>query len=371
MLAELVKQGVNKKPWYLIFAVTALCNQRCAMCFYRSNIDSCDRSSELTLEEINKIACRFDNLFQLTLTGGEPLLRNDCVEIACLFANRTPVRRITLTSNGMLPEKIEAFVSSFCQRFPRVYLSVNLSLDGLEKTHDAIRGVPGAFRKVIQSFDLLGSLKKCYANLSRATATTVSTLNQGEVPALLDFVEERLDISSHGVMMARGDLVNKGLAAISLKQFQEVLCALAARIERKGGRVMSALNTTYQKRRIASLQKKRMLDSCSAGKKLLILDEKGWLSPCELLEPLRKRDALNLPWEGDFVLGNLRDFKYDVRRILSTEKAKKISRFIEQKGCWCTFECALLNNFFLNPFNYVRVVPELFRKKKSSPKEKT
>src|SRR3989338_6883484 len=124
-IINLAKSAFNNKPWYLIFAVTAECNLRCSMCFYWKNIEDYDPRKELALHEIERIAPQFDNLLQLTLSGGEPLLREDCLEITKVFAASTPVRRITLTSNGMLPEKIEWFVRKFCVLYPNINLSVN------------------------------------------------------------------------------------------------------------------------------------------------------------------------------------------------------------------------------------------------------
>lgn len=354
-IANLMKQGFNTKPWYLIFAITGLCNQRCAMCFYTKNISGYDPRKELTLDEIALIAQGFNNLFQLTLSGGEPLLRKDCLDIARVFAARTPVQRITLTSNGMMPEKIADFVHAFCSEFPRVTLSVNLSIDGLNEKHDKIRGVSGAFDRFLDSFDLLGSLAEKYKNVFRATATTISKINQGEVREILNYVEKRLDIASHGLMLARGDIPEDMRPTISVEEFSRLVFLLEAKKRSTMGSMSSAVSHVYQERRMRSLRQERMLDRCLAGSKLVVLSETGVLTPCELLEPLRVSNGLKQRFSDNFVFGDLRDFDYDVRKILMTEKAKSIKKFIRGNGCWCSFECAMINNYVLNPANYLRI----------------
>lgn len=351
-----IKQGFNAKPWYLIFFVTSRCNLRCEMCFYWQNIESSEKSDEMTLDEVKKAAPRFDNLFQLTISGGEPLLRDDCFDIVCVFCERTPVQRITLATNGSLPEKIEGFVKEFCPRYPQIILSVNLSIDGLKDAHDRIRAVKGSFEKTLESFDILSGLMKKYTNLKRATATTVSAINQNEIPELLDFIERRMDIASHGLMLTRGDVKNPDISKVDYKKFLDMVLALEERCLPKRGRIANAISNAYQARRLGSIEKNRMLDTCLAGEKLIIMDEKGQIFPCELLEVLRQRHELKMPFEGDFILGNIREHDYDIARVLRSAKAKRVRKFIRNNGCWCTFECAMINNFLLNPINYIRVI---------------
>ncbi|MDP6683024.1 MAG: radical SAM protein [Desulfobacterales bacterium] len=359
-----VKSSFNLKPWYLIFAVTGRCNLRCAMCFYHENLTRNNQKHELALTEIEQIAPHFSNIYQLTLTGGEPLLRDDCSEIAKTFAKHTPVKRITLTTNGTLPERIKAFVTNFCKTYPNINLSVNLSIDGIREHHDRIRGAPGSFDRLMKSYDLLDGLMKDWPNLSRATATTVSQINEEEIFELLEFIDENLKIEEHGLMLARGDMPDKHLSNVSQERFIELIDILYYK-KKKGQRIVSyAIDDIYKKRWSSSLREHQMTDPCFAGEKLLILDEYGNVYPCELLEVLRKNDELNHHFDEDFVFGNLRRFDYDINRILKSSKVKKINQFIRNKGCTCTFECALINNFYLNRLNWFRILFKIVKERK-------
>lgn len=354
-----IKQGFNSKPWYLIFFITSKCNLRCQMCFYWERIQDNKIHNELCLNEIKKIAPQFDNLFQLTITGGEALLRSDCIDIVSAFSKSTPVKRITLTTNGTFPEKIAIFVEKFCSAYPQINLSVNLSLDGLESTHDKIRGLQGAFKKLLESFDLLGKLMKKYKNLRRSTATTVSTLNVNEIFDLLNFIEGRMDISTHGLMFVRSCLKDQKIKDFSYERFQDLVFLLENKSKSRRGRIANAILNTYQSRRLNSMKNNVMRDLCFAGKKLIILDEKGNMYPCELLEPIRKRNELDLPFEGSFNLGNIRESDYNIKEILGSSKTRRIIKFIQNNGCHCSFECAMINNFVLNPFNYARIIANI------------
>ncbi len=79
-LANFGKGFLNKSlPSYLILFVNNICQLRCDMCFYWDSMQV--KTTQLTLEEIEKLAKSLPNLLQLTLTGGEPSLRKDLPEI--------------------------------------------------------------------------------------------------------------------------------------------------------------------------------------------------------------------------------------------------------------------------------------------------
>ncbi len=359
-LVKLARSAYNHDPWYLIFSVTGRCNQRCSMCFYWQNIDQADPKKELTINEIRQIAPHFKSLFQLTLSGGEPLIREDCYEIMCAFADVTPVSRITLPTNGMLTDRLCSLIERFCGAYPHINLSVNLSLDGLEEEHDRIRGVPGSFTKLLKSFDAIGELQKRFSNIERLTVTTVSASNKKSVLPLLDFVEKRLDINAHSLLLVRGDIPEEELSEVSVDEFAALIENLYNRMTKQSLFSRGFLQA-YQKKRIGSLRQNRMLDPCRAGEKLLILDEYGNLTPCELLEPLRKHHRLDAPWEGDFTLGNIRDTQYDFHPLLQSEKGRRIQNFIKKEGCHCSFECAMVSNFVLNPINLIGITKEAIK----------
>ncbi|MBI3099117.1 MAG: radical SAM protein [Planctomycetes bacterium] len=79
----------------------------------------------------------------LLLSGGEPLIRRDLLELAALA--RSLGLRITLSTNGTL---ITPAVAEQLKTIGVGY--VGISLDGLEPTHDRFRGQEGAFQAALQ-----------------------------------------------------------------------------------------------------------------------------------------------------------------------------------------------------------------------------
>src|ERR1035437_8508200 len=74
--------------------------------------------------------------------GGEPLLRKDLVDILA-FSRSLPLHTSLITNGTLLESRIDEIA-------PFINGVVYVSLDGLEKTHDEIRGVNGCFKEAIR-----------------------------------------------------------------------------------------------------------------------------------------------------------------------------------------------------------------------------
>ncbi|MDI6738342.1 MAG: radical SAM protein, partial [Nanoarchaeota archaeon] len=89
-----------KTPINLTLYVTNKCNANCRHCFYKSELNI--EKEEISLSQIEKIAKTLKHpLATLMLSGGEPFLRNDIVEVCKIFLKHNKTRRITISTNGM------------------------------------------------------------------------------------------------------------------------------------------------------------------------------------------------------------------------------------------------------------------------------
>jgi MoaA/NifB/PqqE/SkfB family radical SAM enzyme len=140
----------------LIFFVTSHCNATCDTWFYW---DELNRPGDLEWAEIVKLSENMPQLTDLWFSGGEPTLRRDIESIITLFATRNGVRHINLPTNGLKPERIYEIAGRSLEANPGLDLHVNIALDGLKDSHDAMRGVPGNFDKAIESARMLRRLK--------------------------------------------------------------------------------------------------------------------------------------------------------------------------------------------------------------------
>jgi radical SAM protein with 4Fe4S-binding SPASM domain len=142
-------------PLRVTLELTYRCNLRCQMCYLlhqedvRHESDGRSRQAELTTEEIKGLIRQLPRFCFLTFTGGEPLLRPDLPE---LLAASSRHNQSALISNGFLITR--ELAGELVKIRPRL---VAISVDGLEPTHDRIRGVPHSFKRATEA---LGWLKE-------------------------------------------------------------------------------------------------------------------------------------------------------------------------------------------------------------------
>ena len=121
--------------------VTYRCNARCNMC---SRFLSPSRpEEEITLETIRKLPrMSFTNI-----TGGEPFLREDLKDIVRELYRKSD--RIVISTNGFFTDRI----MDLCREFPQV--GIRISLEGLEATNNAIRGLEDGFHRGYSTLKVL------------------------------------------------------------------------------------------------------------------------------------------------------------------------------------------------------------------------
>ena len=112
----------------------------------------------------------------IAFEGGEPLLRADLAEILA-FSRSLPLHT-SLVTNGTL---LESRIDDIAQFIDGV---VYVSLDGLEKTHDTIRGVSGCFRKAVRG--IVASREKVPVTIN----TTIMAENLDEIEEIVKLAKE-------------------------------------------------------------------------------------------------------------------------------------------------------------------------------------
>jgi MoaA/NifB/PqqE/SkfB family radical SAM enzyme len=348
-LKHLLFKKQIKKPIYLIYHVTYKCNAKCKMCFLWEDLNQ-DRGQELNREEIERISRSLDELLCVALGGGEPFLREDIVEICEIFTRNNRPRTISIPTNCLLPEQIHAKTRQILERCP-TRVAVGLSLDGFESTHDLIRGIPGNYRKVLQTQRLLAPLRREFPDFSLGFLTTVMDLNLPEIIRLYDFVHQNLDVDWHTVEMIRGpyrDIVKP----ISLEQYESLMPKIQEMTRRYSfghglrARMIRAVKEENVPTIHEILKRKTQVIPCLAGITSGVIDPYGNVRLCEHLEQV----------------GGLRGADFDFERVWFSPGAARQRGFIRDKGCWCT-HCIFQNTNIL--FNLRKSIG-IFRKLISS-----
>ncbi len=112
---------------------------------------------DLSLKEIARIFNQLPRMDAVRLTGGEPFVRKDMLDIAHLAQRKLRPLVLHVTTNGFLTERI----ISFCEQRQRdVPLMMLISIDGMKDKHNAVRGRETAWDSVQRTLWALAPRQK-------------------------------------------------------------------------------------------------------------------------------------------------------------------------------------------------------------------
>ena len=166
--------GNQNKPRLVFWELTKGCNLHCIHC--RASATELSSPNDLSTQAAHDIIDQIAEVSSpiLVLSGGEPLFRSDIFQLARYATDKG--LRVALATNGTLVTKQVAkkIVDSGVKR-------VAISLDGSDAlTHDAFRGIPGAFDAAITGFRNLKDLR-----MSVQINTTIARHNAHQLPQVL------------------------------------------------------------------------------------------------------------------------------------------------------------------------------------------
>lgn len=354
--ARYVREGVeglvNKKPLFLTVFVTARCALNCGHCFYREELNNGKQETELTLEEWDRLTDGCPNFPKLIITGGEPFLRKDLVDIATLFyENNSRARQITIPTAGYHTERIVDLVEKLLLPRPDLILEIQLSIDGVGEQHDAIRGA-GAFDRLMRTYHALKPIQDVNAGLRIRFNYTFSRATQDHFQDTWSFVTQELGNPHFDMVLVRRATIDDDFAGqVDLDKYRLATKLLQDQELKKAGRSvfkrLLAQRVAVERDIIVSHHaNERVMTGCQAGTLTAIVSEEGELRPCEIL---------------DTSFGNLRDADFDFMRLWKSGLADKHRKFVKETGCFCTFETCVRTTMSFQPKWYGRMAGNFVR----------
>jgi len=340
-----IKKGLDS-PILLIHFITSNCNLKCNHCFYWQDINKIE---ELGLEHVKKVVSSLKPLDTVMLTGGEPFLSKDLVEICQIYSEKA--QNINITTNGFLSEAIFEKTRSILEK-TRSNIHIQVSLDSLRDKHDALRGVEGSFDNAVKTVKKLKEIRN--PKFSINVLTTISNYNYKDIDELSEFVHS-LGVE-HAFEMVRGTSFvknNRKLADFNPKSEE---CALPPSDELE--KIYSKLKENYKKYNskkglldrplviflaklrlsIDTLKMNKKFVDCPAGNLIGVIYPDGNVSVCEFFPPRV----------------NLKDFDYNFYKLWNSEVMKQEKDKV--KGCFCIHGCFLQSAVFYSPKMYSKFV---------------
>ncbi len=335
-------------PMNYTISLTYSCNSRCSTCnIYKK------KSERLTLEEYDKL---FKNIgkspYWITLSGGEPFLVEDIVDIASLLYNRCHPAILNIPSNGILTKKIIENVDKIAQNCPKTQIVINLSIDGVGEEHDRIRNIPGNYQKVIATYNGLRELN--LPNLSIGIHTVISKFNVDRFSAIsnslmqlkpdqyiTEIAEERIEL----------DTIGTGITP-SLFSYKAAIDYLIHRIkntsmQKKMNRITQSFRIEYYNLVKEVLKHKTQIIPCYSGVASCQISPDGDVWSCCI-----KAESM----------GNLKEENFDFKKIWFSQAFNAERKSIRNKECYCPLANASYTNMLLDIPTLTRVFYRSFIK---------
>lgn len=161
------------RPNYVYWELSNYCNLRCKHCFAEAGSDKNSIVDELLLYSTIKKMNSFNN-FAIRFGGGEPLMVPYIFRL--IRCCKDLDIKVDITTNGTLLS--DGVLGKLCSEGLR---ELTISIDGLEQSHDYIRG-PGNYVRTRQA--LVNAIS--YGKLSLSVAFTVTSKNYAEIEKFID-----------------------------------------------------------------------------------------------------------------------------------------------------------------------------------------
>ncbi len=274
-LDRILRLRRRARPVDAVVAVNGVCNARCQMC-------SIWHTQQAPVLDLSAIEALPRSLRDLNLSVGEPFLRDDLVDLARAARRRLPRARIVVSTNGFLTERILRTAAVWQQE--RLRIGIAVSVDGIGSMHDRVRGVRGAFRKIVATLRGFQALEYTPIKLG----FTVTAANSGHLLAVYRLARRfGADISctlaqdSPHYFQIEGQSDHRGHAPDLAREIEPMARAeLSAWSPRRWARAYY-LNLLLETARTG----RRPLP-CRAGRDSFFLDWTGSVFPCNVL-PIR------------------------------------------------------------------------------------
>lgn len=182
-MLELVDR-YRRKFVYLRLSVTDRCNFRCVYCLPNGYQGSERPESELSIDEMRRLVTGFSSLgvFKVRLTGGEPTVRRDIVEIAKTISKVPGIRKLGITTNGNRLAELARPL------FDAGVTSVNVSIDSLDQ--EKFREITGIDRLTHILKGVEQALSLGFESV-KVNAVLLKDCNESELFRFLAWIKDR------------------------------------------------------------------------------------------------------------------------------------------------------------------------------------
>ncbi|MHB1346017.1 MAG: radical SAM protein [Candidatus Humimicrobiaceae bacterium] len=249
--------AMSKGPSHAQIGVTNACPQNCRYCYNKNR-----KGELLSTVQIKKIIQELKKMgvFWLGLTGGEPLLNKDIVEIIKSAGDDCAIKLFTTGSN---------LTKQFAEDLKKAgLLYVSISLDHWEEEkHDNIRGYVGAFRTALNAIEIF---KNIGVHVSVSSVISREMIQKNQVQEFLRFL---ISLNVHEAWLSETKPTVEAFwneDAVITEEERQSLIKMQDKYNKEGKITINYLGHFEGGEHFG----------CNAGNKMVYIDAFGEVSPC-------------------------------------------------------------------------------------------
>ena len=325
-------------PNYAVIYIDGRCNMHCGFCCHAA-MDA-RKTPIMPAEKWGSIFRKAQSLLHLTVTGGEPFIRKDFVEIIDKIILSCGVPRVSIKTNGFYTERIKNFIPKLIDKHRNTEFTLSISLDGPEEIHDQVRNFKGGYKQVLETIEIMN----VYRNQPNFFLRLASVLTKDNRHILQKLFEQTSSwpIDFHELILVRDVPVNE---QAEIKSDYEKLS------KKQHGRSSKSWRKSFNGKlfekiyleTIKRIDSDKVYSPCLAGGRFVEIFPDGIVRGCEV-EKL---------WDVSKI-GTVNENNIDIVDIVKSKEAKKFQKIA--KKCTCTFECANAINTVYDPKHWMSLI---------------
>lgn len=306
------------------FFITDTCNMKCKHCFVLEALNK--KSPVLSPDEIRLMGKHIQPIQRVHVGGGEPFTRKDIFEVARAFSETWNPGVMCMPTNGWFTKRTLEFIEQFgenCTGNLRLHFSIN---SPFPEDMDNFTKLKGSFAKWKESITQSIQLAEKYKNITIVALSTYNEYNQDHFKELIDYLHQEIKVPDFSFQIAR---THKGYnPVLDYDRFRE-LNEYYFKTYNSQNRFIATFRKSWREKSVDYFEDPKFTQTCSSGKMRVVISPSGDVYPCE------KLGYPNLHDMHEWLIGNVRDFDYNLNALVNGEPAKKSYEKICGENCHC------------------------------------
>ncbi|MCI5137387.1 MAG: radical SAM protein [Candidatus Electrothrix sp. AR1] len=311
----------------LTLFITTTCNMKCRHCFVIDELNK--KRNFLTLDEIKEMGKHISYMQRVHISGGEPFSRKDLGEVVTTISNDWNAGVICIPNNGWFTDNVVSTIENFGKN-GKGHLRIHFSINSPRaEDMDLFTQLEGSFERWRHTVKEAAKVKKKFKNITLIALSTYNEFNENIFTQLSDFIVNNTEVDEFSFHLARGH--KSYHPQVNYENYSRVVNDYFKN-RYKGHPLLKAYRELVRSEGLKLMTNDEYKPTCKAGSLRVVVGPEGDVYPCE------KKGFPNGEDMQNWLIGNLRDHDYNIKKIISLPRNIEQNKCIQGGVCQCNHE---------------------------------